>query len=176
MERGREEGARYGSRPMAKNPDPSLALATSKGVSRTLDDWTTMFHLCLVILPDRPEAGAWIPVARRIFSVLGDSDARTAYVVTSIPAIAERILGDEMDKNMVFVDPDKEFVQSLGLEHLPAFVHLRQDTTVGAAAEGWRPSEWQEVAKEVATAMAWSVPEIVAPGVELPPPTPGWAV
>ena len=41
---------------MAKNPDPTLELATSAGVTRTLDDWTTMFHLCLVILPDRPEA------------------------------------------------------------------------------------------------------------------------
>ena len=73
---------------MAKNPDPTLALSTSTGTSRTLDDWTTMFHLCLVILPDRPEAAAWVPVARRIFDVLGDSDARTAYVIPATPAIA----------------------------------------------------------------------------------------
>ena len=47
-----------------------------------------MFQLCLVILPDRPEAAAWIPVARRIFGVLGDSDCRTAYVVTGSALIA----------------------------------------------------------------------------------------
>jgi hypothetical protein len=161
---------------VAKNPDPSLELATSKGVTRTLDDWTTMFHLCLVILPDRPEAEAWIPVARRIFGVLGDSDCRTAYVVTGAPTIAARILGDEADQAMVFVDPDRALVGALGLEHLPAFVHLRQDTTVGAAAEGWDPAAWQDVAREVSAAMAWSVPEIAAPGVRLPAPTPGWAV
>ena len=35
---------------MAKNPDPNLKLTSTKGVTRTLDDWSTMFHLCLVIL------------------------------------------------------------------------------------------------------------------------------
>jgi hypothetical protein len=161
---------------VAKNPDPSLTLTTSKGVTRTLDDWTTMFHLCLVILPDRPEAGAWIPVARRIFDVFGDSDARTAYVVTSTPAIAERILDDEFTRAMVFVDPDRELVAALGLQHLPALVHLQQDATVGAAAEGWDPAAWQEVARELAQAMAWSVPEIAGPGVAVPAPTSGWVV
>ncbi len=161
---------------MAKNPDPSLELATSKGVTRTLDDWTTMFHLCLVILPDRPEAEAWIPVAHRIFGVLGDSDARTAYVVTGPAAIAQRILGAEIDKAMVFVDPDRALVGALGLERLPALVHLRQDTTVGAAAEGWDPAAWQDVAREVSEAMAWSVPDLVAPGIGFPAPTRGWAI
>ena len=53
---------------------------------------------------------------------------------------------------------------SLGLERLPTFVHLRQDTTVGAATEGWDPAEWQEVARQVARSMAWSVPEVAPPG------------
>ncbi len=161
---------------MAKNPDPTLELATSKGVSRTLDDWSTMFQLCLVILPDRPEASAWIPVARRIFEVLGDSDCRTAYVVTSTPQIARRILGDDEDRVATFVDPDRDLVRSLGLEHLPALVFLRQDTTVGAATEGWDPAEWQRVAREVARAMAWSVPEVAPPGMGVPAPTAGWPV
>jgi hypothetical protein len=161
---------------VAKNPNPSIALSTAAGVTRTVDDWTTMFHLCLVILPDRPEAARWIPVARRIFGVLGDSDARCAYVVTGSPMIAERILDADMNQAMVFVDPDREFVNSLGLEHLPAFVHIRQDTSVGAAAEGWNPDEWQKVAREVAKAMAWSVPDVAPPGGAVPAVTPGWAV
>ena len=33
---------------MPKNPDPNLKLTSTKGVTRTLDDWSTMFHLCLV--------------------------------------------------------------------------------------------------------------------------------
>jgi hypothetical protein len=161
---------------VAKNPDPTLELITSKGVSRTLDDWSTMFQMCLVILPDRPEASAWIPVARRIFDVLGDSDCRTAYVVTGTASIAQRILGDEEQRQATFLDPDRTLVQSLGLEHLPAFVFLRQDTTVGAATEGWDPAEWQEVARAVAKAMAWSTPDVAPPGEPIPTPSGGWQV
>jgi hypothetical protein len=161
---------------VAKNPDPTLELQTSKGMSRTLDDWSTMFQLCLVILPDRPEAATWIPVARRIFDVLGDSDCRTAYVIPSTALIARRILGDEEARTTTFVDPDRALVSSLGLEHLPAFVFLRQDTTVGAATEGWDPAGWQDVAKQVAKAMQWSVPEVAPPGEPIPTPSGGFAV
>ena len=161
---------------MAKNPDPTLQLSTAAGVTRTLDDWTTMFHLCLVILPDRPEAAQWIPVARRIFGVLGDSDARTAYVIPSTPAIAQRILGEEEEWSMVFVDPDRTLINSLGLEHLPALVHIRQDTSIGAVAEGWEPDAWQKVARQIAAAMAWSIPDVAPPGTPIPQKTAGWAV
>lgn len=159
---------------MATNPDPSLKLSSLKGVTRTLDDWSTMFHLCLVILPDRPEARAWVPVARRIFATFGDADCRTVYCVAGTPEVARRVLGDATAEALVFVDPDRSFVRSLGLQRLPGFVHLRQDTTVVAAAEGWDPREWQRVAREVAKAMAWTTPEVAGPGD--PPPTPGWPV
>ena len=43
---------------MAKNPDPNLSLQTLDGVTRTLDDWTTMFHYVLVVLPDDQGAEA----------------------------------------------------------------------------------------------------------------------
>ena len=159
---------------MAKNPDPNLKLASTKGVTRTLDDWSTMFHLCLVILPPRREASAFIPIAERIFAVFGDADCRTGLCVVGTDYIARSVLGDAEDKYLSFVDPDGEFVKSLGLTHLPAFVHLRQDTTLVASAEGWDPDEWQRVAKEVAKSMAWTYPEVSRPGD--PPRTPGWPV
>ena len=159
---------------MAKNPDPNLKLASTKGVSRTLDDWSTMFHLCLVILPPRPEASAFIPIAERIFKVLGDADCRTALCVVGNEFIARGVLGDAENKYLSFVDTGGELTTSLGLTHLPAFVHLRQDTTLGAAAEGWDPVAWQAVAKQIGKAMAWSVPTVAAAGD--PPPTPGWPV
>jgi len=158
---------------VAKSPDPSIKLMSLKGVTRTLDDWATMFHLTLVILPPQPEASAWVPVARRIFRVFRDADSRAAYCVVGAPAVARRILGDAADEALVFVDPARALVQSLGLERLPAFVHLAQDTSLVAAAEGWDPREWQEVARAVGKAMAWSVPECAGPGD--PAPTPGWS-
>jgi hypothetical protein len=159
---------------LAKNPDPSLKLTTTKGVTRTLDDWSTMFHLCLVILPPRPEANVFVPIAKRIFAVFGDADCRTAFCVCGNDFIARGVLGDAEDRYLTFIDPDRAFAESLGLTRLPAFVHLRQDTTLGASAEGWDPEEWQRVVNEVAKAMAWSHPEVAKPGD--PPPTPGWPV
>jgi hypothetical protein len=157
-----------------KNPDPNLKLASTKGVTRTLDDWSTMFHLCLVILPPRPEAAVFIPIAKRIFQVFGDADCRTAFCVVGNEFIARGVLGDAENDYLSFVDPGGEFVTSLGLTHLPAFVHLRQNTTLVAAAEGWDPHEWQKVAKEVGKSMAWSVPTVAGAGD--PPSTPGWPV
>jgi hypothetical protein len=157
---------------VAKNPDPALELTTSKGVTRSLDDWSTMFQLCLVILPDRPEASVFVPIAERIFATFGDSDANTSYVVTGPASVADRLLGEAQPRELTFVDPDRALVHSLGLERLPAFVHLAQDTSVYASTEGWDPDEWKRVAKEVAAVMAWTVPELSQPGD--PPRFEGW--
>jgi len=159
---------------VAKNPDSTLTLLTSKGVSRTLDDWTTMFHLCLVVLAPTPAAAAWIPVAQRIFATFRDADCRCAFVIPANHQVAERLLGPVESEVLTFVDPNLELVHSLGLERLPAFVHLRQDTTVVAASEGWDPHDWQRVAREVGKAMAWTVPEVAGPGD--PRPSRGWPV
>lgn len=159
---------------MAKNPDPTLKLTSLPGVTRTLDDWLTMFHLCLIVLPDRVEAAAWLPVIRRIFKVFGDADCHTAVCITGNDQIARRILDVASREFLVFVDPDRELVTSLGLAQLPAFVHLRQDTTLVNAAEGWDPHAWQRVADGLALAMAWSAPTVSGP--DDPRPTEGWAV
>ena len=167
-------GATRYLRAVPKNPDPNIKLTSTKGMTRTLDDWSTMFHLCLVILPPRPEAARFIPIAKRIFQVFGDADCRTAFCVAGNEFIAQGVLGDTEADYLSFIDPDGEFVASLGLTHLPAFVHLRQNTTLVAAAEGWDPQAWQAVAKEMGKSMAWSVPTVAGPGA--PPPTPGWPV
>jgi len=159
---------------VAKSPDPNTKLTSSKGVTRTLDDWATIFQLCLVVLPPRPEAGMFVPIARRIFHVLGDADCRTVYCVVGDEFIARGVLGDAEREALVLTDPDGSFVGSLGLTHLPALVHLRQDTTLVDAAEGWDPVTWQRVADGVAAAMHWSRPTVAGAGD--PPTTPGWPV
>ncbi len=157
---------------MAQNPDPSLELTSIAGVTRTLDDWATVFNLLVIILPARPEASAWVPVIDRLYATFGDSDARTTICVPSTAAITRRILGSAADRWLTFCDPDHRLASALGLERLPAFVHLRQDTTLVTAAQGWSPSDWQRVADELAKKEHWTSPKIAAPGN--PRPTPGW--
>jgi hypothetical protein len=157
---------------MAQNPNPLTPLTSYAGVTRTLDDWATVFNLAIVVLPDRPEAAHFVPVIERIFATFGDSDVRTVVCMPSTPAITQRVLGDAVDRMLVWCDPDHAFVESLGLERLPAFVFLRQDTTLVTAAQGWRASDWQRVADEIARHEHWTSP--VVAGRADPAPTPGW--
>lgn len=157
---------------MAKNPDPTLPLSNLAGTTRTLDDWTTMFHLVMVVLPDRLEGAQWVPVAERIFATFGDSDAKVAFLVPGPAPMANRLLERGSGKYSVYLDPDRALIASLGLERLPAFVHLRQDATLANVAEGWDPKEWQSVARAVGRALSWTHPEVARPGD--PAPTPGW--
>jgi hypothetical protein len=159
---------------VATNPDPSLSLTSITGTTRTLDDWATVFNLAIVLLPARPEAAAWVPVINRIYATFGDSDVRTTVCVAANAAISRRILGDTADQWLTFCDPDATLASALGLERLPAFVHLRQDTSLVNVAQGWSPSEWQRVADEIAKKEHWTKPQIAAPGN--PRPTPGWAL
>lgn len=159
---------------MARNPDPLLSITSYTGVTRTLDDWTTVFNLALIVLPDRPEAAAFVPVINRIFATFGESDVRTIICVPTTTAITKRILGPLVDQYLVWCDPERALVAGLGLERLPAFVHLRQDTTLVTAAQGWSPTEWQKVADQIAKHEHWSSPIVTGPGD--PSPTPGWPV
>jgi hypothetical protein len=159
---------------VAKNPDPLLQITSYKGVTRTLDDWATVFNLAVIVLPDRPEGAAFVPVVERIFATLGDSDVRTIVCVPSTKTIAKRILGDAVDRWLVWLDPDRAFVESLGLERMPAILMLRQDTSLVTAAQGWSPTEWQRVANEIARHEHWTTPLVAGRGD--PAPTPGWPV
>jgi hypothetical protein len=159
---------------VAKNPDPLLQITSYKDVTRTLDDWTTVFNIAVIVLPDRPEGALFIPVIERIYATFGASDVRTLVCVPSTKAIAKRILGTGVDKWLVWCDPDHAFVNSLGLERLPAFLMLRQDTSLVTAAQGWSPTEWQRVAHEIAKKEHWTSPQVSAKGD--PAPTPGWPV
>lgn len=157
---------------MAKNPDPTLPLTNLAGTTRTLDDWTTMFHLVLVVLPDRLEGAEYVPIAERIFATFGDSDAKVAFLIPGPAPMAHRLLEGARGRYSVYLDPDRALIAGLGLERLPALVHLRQDTTLANVAEGWDPKEWQRVARAIGKAMAWTHPEVARPGD--PAPTPGW--
>lgn len=157
---------------VAQDPNPALELTTIRGVTRSLDDWSTTFNLAIVLLPGRPEAAAFLPVVDRLYATFGDSDVRATICVAADEAIARRILGDVADRYLVLCDPGSELAGSLGLERLPAFVHLRQDTTVVSAAEGFDAAEWQKVADGIARLKHWSSPKVAGRGC--PPATRGW--
>ena len=99
---------------------------------------------------------------------------RTTVCVAANESITRRILGAAADRWLTFCDPDGALASSLGLERLPAFVHLRQDTSLVNVAQGWSSSEWQRVADELAKKEHWTSPQVAAPGN--PRPTPGWAL
>lgn len=157
---------------MAQDPDLTVELTTARGVTRTLDDWTTSFHLALIVLPGRPEAAGYVRVGRRIIDVLGGSDCRPAFLIVGNERSARRVLGGAIDDSLCFLDPEGAFVKTAGLERLPAFVHVRVDGTLAGAAEGWDPNAWDEAVERLAKEMAWTRPLIPAPGD--PPPFEGW--
>ena len=135
---------------MAKNPDPNLKLTSSKGVTRTLDDWSTMFHLCLVILPPRPEAAVFIPIAKRIFQVFGDADCRTAFCVVGNEFIAKRRArrrrGPSTSRSSI---PTASSSPASGSRTSPRSCTCARTRRSSPRAEGWDPHAWQDVAKEI---------------------------
>jgi hypothetical protein len=157
------QGARWSlpSLAVATNPPPDLALTPLDTASRPLEDWLTTFHLASVVLDPYTNESSWIlKTATRILEGLRGSDARVNLVVTSDAADARAFLGPYADEFLVFCDPDRAMVRALGLSQLPAFVFVRVDGTVGAAAEGWNPAEWRDVAEVIAEATSWLAPTI----------------
>lgn len=159
---------------MAHDPDPTVELSTIRGVTRTLEAWTTNFHLALVVLPGRPEGSAYLRIGRRIADTFSGSDCRPAFLVVGNERAARRVLGDVAHNYLCYLDPEGAFVKSVGLARLPAFVHIRNNSTLAGAAEGWDPNAWSEAVERLAKEMAWTRP--LVPAVGDPRPFAGWTI
>src|SRR5690606_18406768 len=121
-------------------------LSPLQGKARPLRAFVTTFHLVAAVLDPYTAQSAWLlPTVARIFRVYDEADCRVALVVTCSEAEARQFLGPYAEEFLTFVDPDRELVKGLGLERLPALVHLRQDLSVAGSAEGWDPDAWREV-------------------------------
>jgi hypothetical protein len=150
---------------VATDPPGDLQLAPLDGEPRALDAWLTTFHLAAVILDPYTYESAWLlETAGRILDDFRGADCRIAFVVTADADDAREFLGPWAQNILTFADPDRDLVKAIGINELPAFVHLRQDRSVAALAEGWDPPEWRQVASELAKAMSWTRPNIPAPG------------
>ena len=150
---------------MASTPSPDITLTPLVGEPRPLEEWLTTFHLASVVLDPYTNESSWIlETAARILRAFRGSDARVNFVLTCSTDEARSYLGPLADEFLVFCDPDRAFVRGLGVGSLPAFVFLRTDGTVQAAAEGWNATEWRSVADTIARSCAWSRPNLPVAG------------
>lgn len=150
---------------MATDPAGDVILSPIGAEARPLSEWLTTFHLGLVILDPYTNESSWVlPTAERILEGLRGSDVRVAFAVTASEHDTKRFIGPLVKRFLTFTDPDRTLVRSLGLAELPAFVFIRVDGTVPAAAEGWSVDSWRAVAEVMAETTAWSVPQIPMPG------------
>lgn len=146
---------------VAVNPSPDVVLTSLDGDARPLEEWLTTFHLATVVLDPYTNESSWIlATACRVLDGFRGSDARVGFVLTCSRSEARDFLGPIAERFLVFCDPDRAFVKSLGLAQLPAFVFVRTDGAVPAAAEGWNAAEWRSVADAIARSCAWTRPNL----------------
>lgn len=146
-----------------------LELHQVDGQARSIEEWTTTFHLVLVVVDPFTYESSWIlKTGRRVLRNFAEADCRVAWLATCTEAQARQFLGPFVDEFLVFADPDRELVKAMGVERLPTFVHLNQDHVVEAKAEGWDPPAWEEAVRHLAKVMSWSAPTLPANGDPAP--------
>jgi hypothetical protein len=146
-----------------------VALTPLNGSPYPLEQWLTTFHLVVGVLDPFTSESAWLlPTLTRIFRVYDEADCRVAILITCTPEEARQFLGPYAEEFLTFADPDREAVKALGLERLPALVHIRQDLSIAGQAEGWHPAQWREVTDRLSAAMRWSKPVIPGRGDPAP--------
>lgn len=149
-----------------------VKLTALGGEPRTIEEWLTTFQLLTVIVDPYTHESAWLlQTARRVLANFRGADVRVAWTVTADERDAKRFLGPLADETLTFADPDREFVQALGLETLPALVYLRQDLAIVGTAQGWNPAEWETLGQLVGKVNSWSHPNLPMAGD--PGPFPG---
>jgi hypothetical protein len=135
------------------------------GTGRPIMEWLTTFHLASVVLDPYTNESSWIlRAATRVLEQFRSSDARINLIVTANANDASAFLGPLAERFLVFCDPDRSFVKAAGLSELPAFVFIRVDGVVAAAAQGWNPPEWEAVADAIAEVCWWTSIPVPGPG------------
>jgi len=145
---------------MTTAPNPTLSLSTIDGTVRTLDDWTTVFRQCWVVLPSKAEAKEIIPVAEQIFKTFGDSDARCAYLVPGNEEMAKRLMDMTTVKTQCFIDPEYKICDAYGITQAPSLVYLRQDTSAPVIVQGFEINSWIEATNQIAKSLRWTSPQL----------------
>jgi hypothetical protein len=154
---------------VAIDVDGDVQLTPVRGQASSLQEWTTMFHLAVVVLDPFTYESSWIiDTARRILSVYSEADCRVGFLVTGTIEEARQFLGPLVEEYLVLTDPGRDAVKAMGLERLPAFVHINQNHALETKAEGWKPEEWRAVADRLTEQMDWRQPTIPASSDPVP--------
>lgn len=152
--------------------DLALTPVGASSQTRTIRQWLTTFHLVVVALdPYSPESAWLLPSVARILRVYDDADCRVGMLVGADQSDTKAFLGPYAKEFLTFADPDRSAIKGLGIEYLPALVHVRQDLSVAGIAEGWHPPEWRVITDNLSLIMRWSRP--VIPGPRDPAPYDG---
>ena len=154
---------------MAFDVSGALVLSPIGREPRTIEEWTTTFHLAVVVIDPYTHQSSWLlDPATRVLRTYAAADCRVAFLVTADEADSRQFLGPLVAEFLIFTDPDRTAVKGLGVETLPAFLHINQNHVIEASAEGWHPEEWKLVAENLTLSMSWGRPIIPALGDPVP--------
>ena len=142
---------------MALNTD--VEMHPVGGEPLTLAEQTRIFHLVAVVLDPYTNESSWLlETAGRILFELSEADCRTAWIITCDEGDARAFLGPWADSVLTFCDPDRKVVEALGVESIPALVHVGTSGEVEGLANGWDPAEWKPITNNIAKILAWGRP------------------
>lgn len=145
-----------------------LVLDSIQGEGYPVRDWLASFPLALVAIDPYTHESAWIlETAGRFLRHYTQADVRVGWLVTASDDDCRRFLGPWADEFITFADPDRSAVVALGVERLPALVHVEHDLSV-RVANGWDPEAWGEIAAYLSRVLSWTKPNIPRPGDPVP--------
>jgi hypothetical protein len=156
---------------MAMADIATVRLHNRAGQARTIDELTTLFDLCLVVVDGlRPaQLHALEPVIDRLDRTLGDADCTIGLLAVGVASDdAVDLAGPLAQRVAVYADPAASAATALGLTGAPGLVWVDTQPAVRAAVNGWDPNQWRPAITELAHKLAWTKPLLPAPGDPAP--------
>ncbi|HZQ85766.1 MAG TPA: hypothetical protein VFA83_13050 [Acidimicrobiales bacterium] len=141
------------------------------GHVRTVDELTTLFDLCLVVVDGlRPgQLRDLKPVIERLHRTLSGADCTVGLLAVGVSTDEAIILaGPLWEAVAVFADPDATATAALGLTGAPGLIWVDTQPAVRAVVAGWDGNAWRPVLADLAWKLAWTRPLVPVPGDPAP--------
>lgn len=145
-------------------------LDSIQGKGYPIRDWLTSYPLLMVALDPYTHESAWLlDTAAQFLRHYSPADIRVAWLAATDDDGCRQFLGPLAEEFLTFADPERAAITKLGVQRLPALVHVRNDLTL-RVADGWDPEAWRGIAEQLSLELSWSRPQLPAPGDPLPYP------